>query len=253
MILDTIVEQKKMEVAALKKAGIHGPEGVESPRGFLKAITSYPGLALIAEAKKASPSKGVICEDFQPAQIAKRYEAGGAQCMSVLTDEKFFQGSLAYLSMVRETVSLPVIRKEFIIDEIQIHEARAHGADAILLIAAILSESQMAEYLACAAELGMDVLMEVHDEEELIRALRVNSPLIGVNNRNLKTFEVDLDTTFRLQKEMPADIPLVSESGIRDFSDIKRCQDNNIAAVLVGETLMRAGEEKGSLASLMGR
>lgn len=253
MILDTIVEQKKREVALLKKNGIHAPSEVDGPRGFISALTSFDGLALIAEAKKASPSKGVICEDFRPAEIAKRYEAGGAQCMSVLTDEMFFQGSLDYLSLVRETVSLPVLRKEFIIDTLQIEEARAHGADAILLIAAILSEQQMAEFLACAKGLGMDVLVEVHDEAELEVALRVETPLLGVNNRNLKTFEVDLSTTFRLQKLVPEHIPLVSESGIRDFNDIKQCIDHNIAAVLVGETLMRAGETDGSLARLMGR
>ncbi len=253
MILDTIVAQKKLEVAKLRENGIHAPSEVDAPRGFIKALTSFDGLALIAEAKKASPSKGVICEDFRPAEIAKRYEAGGAQCMSVLTDEKFFQGSLEYLSLVRKTVNLPVLRKEFIIDALQIEEARAHGADAILLIAAILSEQQMAEFLACARELGMDVLVEVHNEAELEVALRVDTPLLGVNNRNLKTFEVDVSTTFRLQKLIPAHIPLVSESGIRGFADIKQCLDHNITAVLVGETLMRAGDTDGSLAQLMGR
>ena len=253
MILDTIVAQKKLEVALLRKNGIHAPAEVDPPRGFLKALTSFAGLALIAEAKKASPSKGVICENFQPAEIARRYEAGGAQCMSVLTDEKFFQGSLPYLSLVRETVRLPVLRKEFIIDILQIEESRAHGADAILLIAAILGEQQMAEFLACATELGMDVLVEVHDEAELEMALRVDSPLLGVNNRNLQTFEVDLATTFRLQKLVPSHIPLVSESGIRDFADIQKCIDHKITAVLVGETLMRAGETDGALAQLMGR
>jgi indole-3-glycerol phosphate synthase len=253
MILDTIVAEKKREVAFLKKNGIHAPAEVDPPRGFQKALTSFEGLALIAEAKKASPSKGVICADFRPAEIARRYEAGGAQCMSVLTDEKFFQGSLDYLSLVRETVKLPVLRKEFIIDTLQIEEARAHGADAILLIAAILSEQQMAEFLACAGELGMDVLVEVHNEAELEAALKVDVPLLGVNNRNLKTFEVDLSTTFRLQKLVPTHIPLVSESGIRDFNDIKQCREHDITAVLVGETLMRAGDAHGSLAQLMGR
>lgn len=253
MILDTIVAQKKIEVALLKREGIHAPGDVAPPRGFIKALTSFEGLALIAEAKKASPSKGVICEDFRPAEIAQRYEAGGAQCMSVLTDEKFFQGSLAYLSLVRETVALPVLRKDFMIDTLQIEEARAHGADAILLIAAILSREQMAEFLACATELGMDVLVEVHNEAELEVALDVDSPLLGVNNRNLKTFEVDLSTTFRLKKLMPKNIPLVSESGLRDFNDIQACIKHDITAVLVGESLMRAGETDGALAKLMGR
>ncbi|PLX47217.1 MAG: indole-3-glycerol phosphate synthase TrpC [Desulfobulbaceae bacterium] len=253
MILDTIVEQKKIEVAQLRKRGIRAPEEVEPPRGFQRALTSYSGIALIAEAKKASPSKGVICEDFQPVQIARRYEAEGAQCMSVLTDEKFFQGHLDYLAQVRTAVRLPVLRKDFTIDELQIREARAHGADAILLIAAILGRNQMAEFLACARELGMDVLVEVHDERELETALAIGSPLVGINNRNLKDFTVDLGTTVRLKKEIPADIPVVSESGIRSVDDIKELAAHDICAVLVGETLMRAGGRQGSLRQLMGR
>lgn len=253
MILDTIVEQKKREVVGLRKRGIIPPGEVDPPRGFQQALTSYAGIALIAEAKKASPSKGVICEDFRPVEIAKRYEAGGAQCMSVLTDEKFFQGHLDYLSQVRKAVKLPVLRKDFTIDELQIKEARAHGADAILLIAAILSQNQMAEFLAAAQELGMDVLVEVHDEKELEMALAINSPLIGINNRNLNDFSVDLNTTLRLKKEIPAGIPVVSESGIRNIDDIKHLADHDICAVLVGETLMRAGAKNGSLHDLMGR
>lgn len=254
MILDTIVAQKKLEVTALKKRGILPPVGeVEPPRGFQQALTSYPGIALIAEAKKASPSKGVICQDFRPVEIARRYEAGGAQCMSVLTDEKFFQGHLDYLSQVRQAVKLPVLRKDFTIDELQIREARAHGADAILLIAAILAQSQMAEFLACARELGMDVLVEVHHERELEMALAIDSPLIGINNRNLNDFSVDLETTLRLKKEIPAGIPVVSESGIRDVDDIKYLAGHGICAVLVGESLMRAGDQDGSLRTLMGR
>lgn len=253
MILDTIVEQKKIEVAALRKLGIKPPGEVDAPRGFQQALTSYAGIALIAEAKKASPSKGVICEDFRPVEIARRYEAGGAQCISVLTDEKFFQGHLDYLAQVRRAVKLPVLRKDFTIDELQIQEARAHGADAILLIAAILSQNQMAEFLACAQELGMDVLVEVHDERELEMALAINSPLIGINNRNLNDFSVDLNTTLRLKKEIPAGIPVVSESGIRNVDDIKFLDDHDICAVLVGESLMRAGDKDGSLRDLMGR
>lgn len=253
MILDTIVEQKKLEVAQLRKEGIVAPGEVDPPRGFQKALTSYNGIALIAEAKKASPSKGVICEDFRPAEIARRYEAGGAQCMSVLTDEKFFQGHLDYLSLVRQTVNMPVLRKDFTIDELQIKEARAHGADAILLIAAILSQNQMAEFLACAQELGMDVLVEVHDERELEMALAIDSPLVGINNRNLNDFSVDLGTTLRLKKEIPTGVPVVSESGIRDVDDIKHLAEHDICAVLVGETLMRAGDKDGSLRDLMGR
>lgn len=253
MILDTIVAQKKREVAALKKRGIRPPGEVDPPRGFQQALTSYAGIALIAEAKKASPSKGVICEDFRPVEIARRYEAGGAQCLSILTDENFFQGHLDYLSQVRKAVGLPVLRKDFTIDQVQIQEARAHGADAILLIAAILSQSQMAEFLALAQELGMDVLVEVHDERELERALAINSPLIGINNRNLNDFSVDLGTTLRLKKEIPAHIPVVSESGIRDGNDIRRLAEHDICAVLVGESLMRAGGRDVFLRDLMGR
>ncbi|MDA3785959.1 MAG: indole-3-glycerol phosphate synthase TrpC [Deltaproteobacteria bacterium] len=253
MILDTIVAQKKREVAALKKRGLRPPGEVDPPRGFQQALTSYAGIALIAEAKKASPSKGVICEDFRPVEIARRYEVGGAQCLSVLTDENFFQGHLDYLSQVRKAVGLPVLRKDFTIDQMQIQEARAHGADAILLIAAILSQSQMVEFLAQARELGMDVLVEVHDERELERALAINSPLIGINNRNLNDFSVDLGTTLRLKKEIPAHIPVVSESGIRDGADIRRLAEHDICAVLVGESLMRAGGRDVFLRDLMGR
>ena len=250
MILDTIVEQKKEEVRQILARGIGEPAGpVDPPRGFHKALTSFDGVALIAEAKKASPSKGVICADFDPVKIAREYEAGGAQAISVLTDEKFFQGSLSYVPMVRQAVKLPVLRKEFIIHEVQIREARRFGADAILLIAAILDEKQMKDFLDQSRELGMDVLVEVHDEQELEMSLKVGSPLIGINNRNLKDFSMDLSTTFRLKKEIPAEIPVVSESGIRTADDIKRLADAEIAAVLVGETLMRGG----AVRQLMGR
>lgn len=253
MILDTIVEQKKLEVAALKRRGIVPPAAeVDPPRGFRQALLSFAGVGLIAEAKKASPSKGVICPDFRPAEIARRYEDGGAQCLSVLTDEQFFQGHLDYLSLVRNTVSLPVLRKEFIIDIIQIEEAHVHGADAILLIAAILGTAQMAEFLAASQEMGMDTLVEIHNEQEMEMALAIDSPLIGINNRNLKTFAVNLDTTFRLRQEIPSYIPVVSESGIRGLADINQMEEHNITAVLVGETLMR-NAEKDSLAQLMGR
>lgn len=250
MILDTIVEKKQEEVKQLLAKGIgHPGRKVDPPRGFLKALTSFDGIALIAEAKKASPSKGVICPDFDPVKIATNYEANGAQAMSVLTDEKFFQGSLSYIPLVRETIKLPVLRKDFMIHEVQITEAHAFGADAILLIAAILDEKQMSDFLAQSRELGMDVLVEVHDEHELEKALKVDSPLIGVNNRNLKDFSMDLETTFRLNKEIPEHIPVVSESGLRTADDIKRLSDAGIAAVLVGETLMRGGVVQ----ELMGR
>ncbi|MDG4474598.1 indole-3-glycerol phosphate synthase TrpC [Thiovibrio frasassiensis] len=252
MILDTIVARKKEEVAALKACGITVPEmEIPPPRGFIRALTDFPGVAVIAEAKKASPSKGVIRADFDPVAIGRSYLAGGAQAMSVLTDVDFFQGSLSYIPAVRAAVSLPVLRKDFIIDPLQIREARAYGADAILLIAAILETSQIEEYLALASELGMDALVEVHDEAEVEKAVAAGSRLIGVNNRDLRDFSMDLNTTFRLQKMIPAGIPLVSESGIRDHHDMERLAEHGVRAALVGETLMRAADPAEALRTLV--
>jgi len=243
MILDTIVARKKEEVAVLKKDGIRSPEGeVKPPRGFIRALTTAPWVAIIAEAKKASPSKGVIQPDFDPARIAVRYEQGGAHAMSVLTDVDFFQGHLDYLVLVRKSVGLPVLRKDFIIDSLQIDEAHAFGADAILLIAAILDTQQLHDFRQQAEEMGMDVLVEVHNEQEVESALAAGSRLIGINNRNLKDFSVDLSTTFRLQQEIPAEIPLVSESGISTVDDIRKLLHNGVTAALIGESLMRSGE-----------
>ncbi len=246
MILDTIVARKRLEVAELKAKGIHLPEAFadmqpDPPRGFRRALLDYPGVAIIAEVKKASPSKGVICQDFDPVAIAGHYQKSGAQAISVLTDVDFFQGSLLYLMQVRASVKLPVLRKDFIIDELQIEQARMHGADAILLIAAILDLHQLHDYQAQAGESGLDVLVEVHDEAELDLALRAESRLIGVNNRNLNDFTMDLETTFRLKKLIPSEIPVVSESGLRDQADIRRLEEVGVTAALIGETLMRAG------------
>ncbi len=253
MILDTIVARKKEEVAALKVRGIATPDlEIPPPRGFIRALTDCAGVAIIAEAKKASPSKGVIRPDFDPVAIACSYQAGGAQALSVLTDVDFFQGSLAYIPAVRAAVALPVLRKDFIIDPLQIREARAYGADAILLIAAILETSQIEEYRALASELGMDALVEVHDEAEVEKAVAAGSRLIGVNNRDLRDFSMDLNTTFRLQKMIPKDIPLVSESGIRDHQDMLRLAEHGIRAALVGETLMRAADPAEALRTLVG-
>ncbi|MGV1099600.1 indole-3-glycerol phosphate synthase TrpC [Thiovibrio sp. JS02] len=254
MILDTIVARKKEEVAALKAKGIEEPGmTVEPPRGFIRALTAYQGVAVIAEAKKASPSKGVIRPDFDPVAIARNYLAGGAQAMSVLTDAHFFQGSLAYIPLVRAAVPLPVLRKDFIIDSMQIREARAFGADAILLIAAILSQSQIEEFLALASELGMDALVEVHDEAETEKAVAAGSRLIGVNNRDLRDFSMDLNTTFRLQKLIPKEIPLVSESGIRDCQDMRKLAAHGVRAALIGESLMRAADQAKALRKLRGQ
>lgn len=246
MILDTIVERKKEEVAELKAKGITLPgqfqgNEIAPPRGFYNALLDYHGVAIIAEVKKASPSKGVISPDFDPVKIARNYQQGGAQAISVLTDVDFFQGSLEYLMMVREAVKLPVIRKDFIIDPLQIDEAAAHGADAILLIAAILDVPQMRDYQAQAFESGMDVLVEIHDEQELEQAMEAESRLIGINNRNLKDFTVDITTSLRLKKQIPDNIPVVSESGLKTSDDISTLAEAKIAAALIGESLMRAG------------
>lgn len=255
MILDTIVARKKEEVAELKKTGPQLPENyrnsvVDEPRGFTAALVDYNGVAIIAEAKKASPSKGVIRPDFDPVAIAKHYEKAGAQAVSVLTDVDFFQGSLEYLLKVREAISLPVIRKEFIIDPMQIDEARLYGADAILLIAAILDKHQISDFHAQAKELGMDVLVEVHDEDELEAAMDAGSELIGVNNRNLNDFTVDIETTFRLKKVLGNEVPLVSESGLKNRADFVRLEEEGVTAALVGESLMRAGVGSDLLQSL---
>ncbi|MFW2366776.1 MAG: indole-3-glycerol phosphate synthase TrpC [Desulforhopalus sp.] len=254
-ILDTIVAKKKIEVAELRRDGIVLPPQFRDSetgvaRGFREALLSYSGVSIIAEVKKASPSKGVISPDFNPVEIARNYQQNGAQAISVLTDVDFFQGALLYMMQVRQVVEIPVLRKDFIIDELQIRESAAHGADCILLIAAILEASQLKEYQACAMELGMDVLVEVHDETETEMALEADCNLVGVNNRNLKDFSMDLETTFRLKKRIPEDIPVVSESGLKTADDFRRLKDEGITAALVGETLMRAGAESDLLMSL---
>jgi len=245
MILDTIVARKYEEVEELKKRGLPNMDRpVAPPRGFIRALVEAPGVAIIAEAKKASPSKGVIEPDFDPVRIARNYREGGARCLSVLTDVDFFQGSLAYIPLVREAVELPVLRKDFIIDPLQIEEASRVGADAILLIVAILEVEQLRDFRLQAESLGMDVLVEVHDERELDDALAAESRLIGVNNRNLNDFSVNLDTTFRLLPRIPQGIPVVSESGITSAADMQRLKVAGVKAALIGESLMRAGKQE---------
>jgi indole-3-glycerol phosphate synthase len=215
-------------------------------------------MALIAEVKKASPSAGVICRDFDPVRIAKEYEAAGASCLSVLTDEKFFQGSLDYLRQIREAVKLPLLRKDFIIDDRQILEAIEWGADAILLIVAILTDAQLAKFHSLAAEAGLAVLVEVHDEVELVRALKISPKLIGVNNRDLKDFKVDLATTEKLAAKLfpsPAtrhSSLLVAESGIHSRADVERLEKCGANAILVGESLLRGGDIKSKIRELIG-
>lgn len=264
-ILDTIVAQKRIEVAALPERRIAAGDLSDAmlerseQRDFLAALRSprRGDVALIAEVKKASPSKGVICENFDPVRIACDYEAAGASCLSVLTDEKFFQGSLDYLRQIRAAVKLPLLRKDFIIDERQILEAIEWGADAILLIVAILDDQQLRDYQALASAAGLAALVEVHDEAELDRALAANAQLIGVNNRDLKSFKVDLATTERLAQKLWAspggrDKLLVAESGIFTRADVDRLKACGSGAILVGESLMRGGEIGPKVRELIG-
>ena len=257
-ILDTILARKAEEVAARRaqvplEALIARVEQAPPVRGFadaLRASITAGNPAVIAEIKKASPSKGVIRPDFHPADIAVSYEFGGASCLSVLTDVDFFQGSDAYLQQARDACTLPVLRKDFVIDAYQVYEARVLGADCILLIVAALDDRQLAELSDLAMQLGMDVLVEVHDIDELERAIQVPVPLIGINNRNLRTFEVSLQTTLELQKAVPSDRLLVAESGILTPQDVKTLRDADVHAFLVGEAFMRAQEPGAALAKL---
>ncbi len=247
-ILQTILA-KKVEEVAKRKLGMSITNlqdiasGVEAPRGFYNALHSKvlaKKPAIIAEIKKASPSKGVIRENFQPLAIAQDYAMNGAACLSVLTDKEFFQGSEAYLQMVRERCPLPVIRKDFMIDVYQVYEARALGADCILLIVAALTDSVMHELANVATQLGMDVLVEVHDADELQRALTLETKLIGINNRNLRTFATSLQTTLALKTAIPADRIVITESGIHTAEDVQLLLENDVYAFLVGEVFMRA-------------
>jgi len=227
-----------------------------APRSFVYAIQRrvHAGqAAVIAEIKKASPSKGVMRENFIPADIAASYEKGGAACLSVLTDVDFFQGSDDYLKQARGSCALPVLRKEFIIDPYQVYESRGMGADCILLIVACLSDEQLQALTKIALDLEMDVLVEVHNEEELKRALPLDLPMIGINNRNLRTFETSLETTLDLLKLIPDDVIVVTESGIHNKDDVARMQQHNVNAFLVGEAFMRADEPGEKLAELFYR
>lgn len=262
-ILDKIIATKTIEVAADSKmislanqrdqAVQNNLDVLYKPRGFIQSIENKiaAGKAgVITEIKKASPSKGILRDNFQPAEIAQSYEKNGAACLSVLTDKDYFQGANAYLLAARAACKIPVLRKDFTIDPYQIYEARAIGADAILLIVACLELNQMKELEACAHELGMDVLVEVHNAPELEQALELKTPLLGINNRNLKTFEVTLQTTLSLLSMVPAGKTLVTESGIMTRSDVQLMRDHQINAFLVGEAFMRAADPGIALSEL---
>jgi indole-3-glycerol phosphate synthase len=260
-ILERIVATKREEVAAAKLRRSHTSLRDEAQarlkssdrRDFVGALTSRLDAgrsAVIAEVKKASPSKGVLREHFVPAEIAASYARHGAACLSVLTDERYFQGSAAYLQQARAACTLPVIRKDFVVDEYQVAEAGAMGADAILLIAACLADAQMLSLEAAARELGLAVLVEVHDGAELERALALATPLVGINNRNLRTFEVSLQTTLELLPQLPASRRVVTESGILGRADVERMRAAGVGAFLVGEAFMRAADPGAALAEL---
>ncbi len=258
MILDTIAEKTKERILGekeslpsreLKARALDLPADTGFP--FEKAL-AQPGIRFICEAKKASPSKGVIAEEFPYLDIARQYEAAGADAMSVLTETFFFQGKDAFLAEIRKAVDIPLLRKDFTVDEYMIYQAKVLGADAILLICSLLSEDQLQEYAGIAADLGLSALVEAHDEREVEMAVRSGTGIIGVNNRNLKDFTVDLENSVRLRNLVPEDRIFVSESGMKTREDIARLEENGTDAVLIGETLMRSKDKAGLLAYLRG-
>ena len=257
-ILKTIIKRKEQEIdnrVKLKSIEqmIASAKEALPVRGFVDSMQTRLANnepAIIAEIKKASPSKGLIREDFKPAEIAKSYQDGGASCISVLTDIDFFKGSDAYLKQARAACDLPVIRKDFMIDPYQVYEARAMGADCILLIVSVLDDMKMNQLYTLATALGMDVLIEVHDEEELQRSLPLGAKLVGVNNRNLRNFDTSLNTTIRMLDQIPDDRIVVTESGIHTIEDVTLMRDNDVNAFLVGEAFMRADEPGAELNKL---
>lgn len=260
-ILKTIVAHKREEVAAARLAAsvdelkVRISDLEDTPRGFerhLREAVASDWTAIIAEIKKGSPSKGIIRENFDPLEIAEIYQNNGATCLSVLTEEKFFMGHLRFLALIREQVGLPLLRKDFIIDPWQVYEARAAGADAILLIASILEQQQIIDLAGVAREIHLDVLLEVHNEQEMAVACVTDIGLIGVNNRNLRTFVTDLSTTEQLSKMLPSGRLLVSESGINNRCDIERLHTSGASAFLIGEALMREDDIGVKLQELLG-
>jgi len=255
-ILDDIVACKWREIAAAKRAVpeadlIRRCDDAPPLRDFTGCLKK-PGMRIIAEIKKASPSAGIIRADFDPVAIARTYEAHGADCLSVLTDRSFFQGDLGYLTAVRDAVALPVLRKEFILDPYQLFEARAAGADAVLLIAEILPDGELRKLFDQAVQIGLHVLVELHDADQLQRVIDCGAKLIGINNRDLRTFRTSLDHTLDLLASIPADCTVVSESGVKAHGDLKRLEIAGVKAVLVGESLMRAPDIGAALDQLRG-
>lgn len=254
-ILAKIVQTKRSEIAKLKEIGKASlvRSALESgpTRGFLDRLRR-PGIQVIAEIKQASPSAGILRSPFIPAEIAKSYAKAGAACLSILTDEFYFKGCLDHLKQARAAVEIPVLRKDFIIDPLQVYEARAAGADAILLIAEILERDELVDLFGLAQSLGMDVLVEVHDPASIAKAIAMNAPMIGVNNRDLRTFTTCLDHSLNIKPSLPKETLVVSESGIKQPSDIAKLEAGGIKAVLVGETFMRAEDPGAKLSWLMG-
>ncbi len=250
MILDEIVANKRQELERVKAyttiAELEKKTLLTKPvRDFASAITIQPApkaVRIIAEVKRASPSKGILREEFIPYDIARSYEVGGAAAVSVVTEEKYFKGKLDYLTPIKSHLRIPILRKDFLFDDFQMYESRAAGADAVLLIASILDDRRLKELMALAAQLGMQTLVEVHDETELKRVIDSGAKIIGINNRDLKTFKVDLDTTLRLAPLVPEDRLIVSESGIESFGDILTLMEAGVSAVLIGEALVREKE-----------
>jgi indole-3-glycerol phosphate synthase len=255
-ILERIVATKRQEVeVAIRQRPLRdlmaACNTAPPPRDFLTPLRNSPPIRLIAEVKKASPSKGVIREDFDPVQIARAYEAGGATCLSVLTDEQYFQGKLEYLTAVKNAVALPILRKDFVIHPYQVFEARVAGADAVLLIAECLSRQELRGLYQLIRELGMHALIELHAPSNLDNVLSTGTELVGVNNRDLATFQVSLERSLQLRKRIPADRVMVSESGITSYSDTQVLQSHNIQAILVGESLMKQADIRQAAVNLL--
>lgn len=255
MILDEIVAAKHEEIAEHKRqrplAALTHTELYQEPRRSFAVAVAAPGRSIVAEVKKASPSRGLIRADFDPVAIARGYQRAGARAVSVLTDAPFFQGSLAYLEAIRRVIELPLLRKDFVLDPYQVHEARAFGADAVLLICAILTDGALAELAALARDLGLDALVEVHSSDELERAAKCGATLLGINNRDLRTFVTRLEVTESLAPLAPRGATVVAESGLKTTADLERLESAGVHAFLIGETLMAAPDPEAALRALL--